>query len=114
MFRLSSKHGVVLVVFSFLLLTAVACTYSFYVAKRLLELQLRIATIEADVRDVRSRYETGAEMRNRRLDILEGAVFGVTLPKIAGTPNEAWQRNRDDEVRARLKALEEWRISRER
>lgn len=114
-FRLKPRHAIILVAFSFFVVTSIAGVYSFYVSKRLWELQLRIVTMESDLKDLRSRYDIGAEVRNRRLDILEGAVFGVVIPKATrATAGEAWQRNREDELRVRIKALEEWRLSKEK
>jgi hypothetical protein len=84
-------------------------------------LSVKVAGIEAAVANQdRQQTESHAQI-NRRLDVLDEAVFGTLPQAISDRPApeiirppahvQLWQRTRDSELRKRLKALEEWRLA---
>ncbi len=82
----------------------------------------RQAAVEAQIREFLAASEARDAELARRVDALEGEVFGQlpaaisqaesTVQRELARPRspEIWQRNRDAELRRRVKVLEEWRL----
>lgn len=84
-------------------------------------LQTEMAQLTSHVADTDAQHDAMMVQAAARLDDLERFVFGDVVAKLqepAPTPAPAgpsrvqlWQRNRDQELRTRLKAIEDWRYS---
>lgn len=100
-------------------LTAVLLGAVTYVLVRLrvtYRLQSDLSLINAEIRDLHKQLEFYDRNCDVRLSELEREVLGQVTPqppKLGRTgPSriELWQRNRDQELRDRIRALERWRL----
>lgn len=118
MFR-SINRVSIFVALSITIITA----WTMFVGSRLLttyKLQSQISTQELQIEQMRTQIELFDKIHEIRLEGLEREVFGEhdpATPIVIGPEKptvihkvEPWQKNRDEELRKRIKALEEWRL----
>lgn len=75
------------------------------------QLQRRHVSLQGDLIQTQSKSERVDKELDERVKALEQTVFGQSLPApiTLVTPEARWQRQRDQELRDRLRALEWWR-----
>ncbi len=74
-----------------------------------------VAKLQSDVANMQQQHAAQLETLNARVDQLERVLFGDVVAKIEKSPLrpnavELWQRNRDKELRDRIRQLELWRL----
>jgi hypothetical protein len=106
----------ILVAVTLMVLTAVVVGWTTYVASRLVityTLDTREKLLEVQVSDLRSKLSTEQAVQNVRIEQLERFVFedlaGARPSVIDGGP-QAWQKNRDADLRRQLRDLQLWRL----
>lgn len=94
--------------------------YASYIGLRLrvtYSLNAQVEKLAADAAVTHALHLQVHDQINARLDELERLMFGEVLAKIDAVPGkprtiasvQLWQKNRDEELRKRIAALEQWR-----
>lgn len=89
----------------------VLLVYAISNARRVTDLQRRVGAAEVTVNDLKAHDDSRRALIDRRLSVLELALFGTKPPPekpLLVTP--AWPRNWQIDVNRRLSALEQYRL----
>lgn len=95
-----------------------ALIYVLLVARQITKNATDIGQLQIIVQQMQADHSSRTAILSQRVDQLERVLFGDLVEKLNQPPPpnvpEAWQRNRDKELRDRILRLEEWRLRDER
>lgn len=114
---MNERRDTLVVITSLTMTIAIVVVYSIFLFQRDVALSAQLGVLQRELKDAQRNIVLDNDIQNKRLATLE-----AELPPDAKTARDdlrrrvlaiersAWQRNRDAEIRARLLALEQWRL----
>ena len=95
----------------FLTGTVIWGMYTVVQTAKLADLRARTVKLEVQMQDLEQKREALNKTLDSRLIVLESATFGAQKPPETTVGVQAWEKNRDKELRDRIHALELWRLN---